>query len=100
MVVIWKQADRPSAMYEHEYEAMYGLEDFYWWFVARRVLIEELISKEVAARRTMRILDIGCGTGANIKTFARHGMTVGIDCSIEALRFCQKRGVQTVAVSE
>ena len=30
-------------MYDHEYEAMYGLEDFYWWFVARRQLIEEIL---------------------------------------------------------
>ena len=87
-------------MYEHEYEAMYGLEDFYWWFVARRALIEELIANEVASRRALRILDIGCGTGANMKTFARHGMTVGIDSSIDARHFCQKRGVQTVALSE
>ena len=61
-------------MYEHEYEAMYGLEDLYWWFVARRALSEELIANEVGGRKIARILDIGCGTGANMKTFARHGM--------------------------
>ena len=86
-------------MHEHEYEAMFGLEDFYWWFVARRVLAEELIANEVDGRKMARILDIGCGTGANMKVFARHGMAVGIDSSIEALRFCQMRGLQNVALS-
>ena len=32
-------------MYEHEYEAMYGLENFYWWYVARRKLAEELLAR-------------------------------------------------------
>ena len=86
-------------MHEYEYETMYGLEDSYWWFVARRILAEELIDGEVNGRREPRLLDIGCGTGANMKTFGRHGMTAGIDTSIEALHFCQKRGLQTVAVS-
>ena len=86
-------------MHEYEYETMYGLEDSYWWFVARRILAEELIGGEVNGRREPRLLDIGCGTGANMKTFGRHGMTAGIDTSIEALHFCQKRGLQTVAVS-
>ena len=69
-------------MHEHEYEAMYALEDFYWWFVARRRLVEEFISTEVRAEGTPRIRDIGCGTGANIKAFARDGSAIGIDASM------------------
>src|SRR5438128_636758 len=86
-------------MYEHEYGAMYALEDFYWWFVARRVLAEEVIAREVSGRGPARILDIGCGTGANMKAFTRHGLAVGVDLSIEALHFCQRRGLQTIALS-
>ena len=86
-------------MYEHEYEAMYGLETFYWWFVARRILVEELLADEVKGRDSVRILDIGCGTGANMKAFSRQGKTIGVDSSMDALNFCQTRGLHNLTLS-
>lgn len=86
-------------MYEQEYEAMYGLESSYWWYVARRVLAVELLKNEINGRQS-RILDVGCGTGANANAFALVGQTIGIDSSIDALKFCQKRGLKTVARSD
>lgn len=86
-------------MYEHEYGAMHGLEDFYWWFVARRVLAEEIVAGEVKGRKSARILDIGCGTGANMKAFSRHGDTVGVDASMEALSLCRTRGLDALSLS-
>ena len=87
-------------MYEHEYEAMHDLEDFYWWFIARRVLAEELLAGELNGRKHARILDIGCGTGANMEAFTRHGNTVGVDASMEALKLCKSRGLQTLTRSD
>jgi SAM-dependent methyltransferase len=87
-------------MYEREYEAMYGLENTYWWYVARRALAVEILEDEVQGRKSARILDVGCGTGANAKAFARAGQTIGIDASIDALQFCQRRGLNTVARSQ
>ena len=86
-------------MYEHEYEAMYRIEDFYWWYIARRALIERVIDDELAGRVGARLLDVGSGTGANLAAFARHARAVGIDTSIEALAFCKLRGVPSVARS-
>jgi SAM-dependent methyltransferase len=86
-------------MYEQEYESMYRLEDFYWWYVARRTLAEELLGKQVKHDSPLRIHDIGCGTGANMKAFSKLGQTIGIDLSSDALRFCHMRGLQTVAAS-
>src|SRR2546422_10655779 len=86
-------------MYEHEYEAMYGLENFYWWYVARRKLAEELLADEIHGRKSVSILDVGCGTGANMHAFARQGATMGVDTSLDALAYCQKRGIQTIALS-
>ena len=86
-------------MYEHEYDAMYQLEGFYWWFVARRALAVELLNEEIHGRKSVRILDVGCGTGANANAFEGLAPTVGIDSSIDALRFCQTRGMQSVALS-
>jgi len=78
---------------------MYALENTYWWFVARRVLVEELLSSEINGRRSLRILDVGCGTGANMSAFAQQGTTIGVDCSIDALSFCQTRGLQRLVLS-
>jgi SAM-dependent methyltransferase len=58
-------------MYEHEYEAMFGLEDVYWWFIARRQLAVEILRRELASRPDARILDVGCGTGSNLSAFAQ-----------------------------
>jgi len=85
-------------MYEHEYEAMYRLENSYWWFIARRSLALELLKKEINGQGE-RILDVGCGTGANASAFAGLAPTIGIDASMEALHFCQSRGIKTVAFS-
>jgi len=86
-------------MYEAEYEAMYRLEKSYWWYVARRALTAELLANEVKGRSGMRILDVGCGTGANMQAFAHYGKTTGIDTSMDALEFCRSRGVDTVTLS-
>lgn len=90
-------------MYEHEYEAMYGLEDFYWWYVARRSLVGEIVAREIAGRDGARLLDVGCGTGSNLAAFASsfgdRARTIGIDASSEALAFCRRRGVPTVSLS-
>jgi SAM-dependent methyltransferase len=86
-------------MYEHEYEAMYGLEDYYWWFVARRALIEEILARETSGVSDARLLDVGCGTGSNLVVFGRDTRAVGVDLSTEALRFCRKRDIEAVALS-
>lgn len=87
-------------MYEHEYEAMYGLEDVYWWFIARRQLAVEVLARELAGRADARILDVGCGTGSNLSAFCQLGRAVGIDMSTDALEFCRQRGIERVALSE
>ena len=86
-------------MHEGEYEAMFGLENSYWWYVARRILAEELLSSETNGRKSVRILDVGCGTGANMCAFERQGTTTGVDTSIEALTFCRTRGLQRLVLS-
>src|ERR1051326_3398988 len=87
-------------MYEEEYEAMYRLENSYWWYVARRALAADLLGNESRGNGDMRILDVGCGTGANMQAFAEHGVTTGIDTSIHALEFCRSRGIENVSLAE
>jgi ubiquinone/menaquinone biosynthesis C-methylase UbiE len=86
-------------MYEHEYDSMYRLEGSYWWYVARRALAVELLTDEINGRSPVRILDVGCGTGANVSAFTQLATTTGIDASMDALHFCRNRGINAVALS-
>lgn len=95
--------DSPSigtSMYEREYEAMFDLEDVYWWFVARRQLAEEILRNELRGGRDTRLLDVGCGTGSNLRAFSSIARVAGIDSSAEALTFCRLRSVSPVAQGE
>lgn len=87
-----------------ELEKMYQLEDSYWWFVARRQLVRDLLWRHVRAGREpgdppLRILDVGCGTGATLGVLAELGNVVGIDSSREALGFSRCRGRYRLALA-
>src|SRR5438105_1636384 len=79
-------------MNHEEYERMYTFEDTYWWFVARRNLIASLIKSYYGNRNDLRLLDIGCGTGAMLDQLAPYGEVIGADFAEQALGFCRKRG--------
>lgn len=74
-----------------EYARMHELEDEYWWFVARRNLIAQLLVDERPAVDAS-ILDIGCGTGAMLDELARFGNVIGADFSPDAIGYCRERG--------
>ena len=78
-----------------EYTRMFEMEETYWWFVARRRLVCELID-QLAMPAKSRLLDVGCGTGANLKAFGKQFERVGIDMSSAALSFCQQRGIDSL----
>lgn len=78
-----------------EYRNLYQLEDTYWWFVARRRLVEELLARACGRSPQRLLVDIGCGTGANALALAAFGNVVLLDLSAEALRFCRLRGLRT-----
>jgi SAM-dependent methyltransferase len=92
----------PQEMQQHTYSIMYQIEGVHWWFVGRRRIIEsflERICSNLESDRP-RILDIGCGTGANLEMLARFGEAKGVDVSTEALAFCRERGLQNVRQGE
>ena len=98
------------------------VEDNHWWFVGRRAILESFLETIVekqssppyeggvdaalggrggslstepaeAGTPNLRILDVGCGTGANLEMLARFGSAEGVDVSDEALEFCRKKGL-------
>ena len=74
---------------------MYELEDSYWWFVARRRLVQSLISRYTEGSQ-LKILDAGAGTGALMSSLADIGEVWGCDISPEALAFCRQRGLENL----
>lgn len=42
----------------------------------------------------LRILDVGCGTGANLEMLSEFGEAEGVDVSDEALTFCKSKGLK------
>lgn len=83
---------------KHTYPIFYQVEQSHWWYVGRRKILSgflEEICKQVKDRRP-RILDVGCGTGANLLMLAKYGDAEGVDISDDALMFCRERGLQNV----
>ena len=87
----------PQEMQQHTYAIMDRVEDSHWWFVGRRAILETFlkqVSSSLATGTTEpRILDVGCGTGANLEMLAQFGNAEGVDVSDDALEFCQKKGL-------
>jgi len=96
----------PREMQQHTYAIMRRVEESHWWFVGRRRIIRsflERVCRDLRAARaeqgedpTLNILDVGCGTGANLEMLAEFGEAEGVDVSAEALTFCQARGLTSV----
>src|ERR1043166_8379109 len=82
----------------HHYPILYQVEDSHWWYVGRRRIIRSLVEKIRATldNQNPRILDVGCGTGANLKMLADYGRAEGVDISPQAIEFCRERGLDSV----
>lgn len=84
-------------MQSHHYPILYEVEETHWWYVGRRRIIQYLVEKICTTLNpNPRILDVGCGTGANLKMLAAHGRAEGVDISSQAVDFCRERGLDSV----
>src|SRR5437868_15219405 len=83
-------SEQAMLMYPDEYRVMFEIEDDYWWYRGLRKLIRALLAQYApeSSSRPM-ILDVGCGTGANLKLLQSYGNAIGIDISEQALGFCR-----------
>jgi ubiquinone/menaquinone biosynthesis C-methylase UbiE len=84
-----------------DYELLYRLENTFWWFVGMRKIAAALLDPFCPrAGFPRRVLDVGCGTGANLSWLQRYagtGTVTGIDSADAAIHFCQTRNHQAVA---
>jgi len=88
----------PQEMQQHTYAIMDEVEGSHWWFVGRRAILgsflRQIVSKLRIPHSALRILDIGCGTGANLEMLAKFGDAEGVDVSDDALEFCRRKGLK------
>lgn len=119
--IIFMNSALPQEMQQHTYAIMDEVEGSHWWFVGRRCILESFLlgiigklsggmadrseppassggraATETVADRpsAIRILDIGCGTGANLEMLSKFGRAEGVDVSDEALAFCFNKGLK------
>ena len=92
----------PREMQQHTYAIMRRVEESHWWFVGRRQIIKSFLKRIVSdlesdrSHDPLHILDVGCGTGANLEMLSEFGNAEGVDVSSEALSFCEGRGLKQV----
>ena len=80
-------------------EEMGRVEGAHWWFRARReIIVAVLRAQRLPAE--IRVLDVGCGTGANLAALRdtlHDADIVGLDPSERAREVCARRGLPTIA---
>ena len=85
-------------MEQHTYAIMDRLEEKHWWFVGRRAILETFLKAIIEKIRNpnsaIRILDVGCATGANLEMLSHFGEAEGVDVSDDALEFCRGKGLK------
>ena len=55
------------------YQQMDELEATHWWFVARREIIQTVLTRLIELPASSKILEAGCGTGGNLDLLAEMG---------------------------
>jgi SAM-dependent methyltransferase len=82
-------------MNEREYRLMADVESAHWWYLGLRdLLVRVLRSTGLTAQTGLRVLDAGCGTGANLKLLSdilQPAYLGGFDYSPIALDLCREK---------
>ncbi|HET7292555.1 MAG TPA: class I SAM-dependent methyltransferase [Vicinamibacteria bacterium] len=82
-----------------EYTRMYDAEERQWWYVGMRRIASALLEGSVPSDPQRRVLDAGCGSGANLPALSRYGRAVGIDVSKDALTLARQRRASVAGAS-
>src|SRR5439155_24858682 len=82
---------------EHLLRATAKAEGRHFWFRGFRAFVAPLIKQAIGNRHKPRILDCGCGTGANVEMLSRSGLAFGFDLSAVGLRIGREAGRSRLA---
>ena len=78
-------------MERQAFDRMAELDSTHWWYVARRHILASLIEREVRLPPDAEILEIGCGTGHNLKMLGRYGALEAVELDEDARALATKR---------
>jgi SAM-dependent methyltransferase len=77
---------------EHLLRATARAEARHFWFRGLRAFVTPLLQRAVGERRDARLVDCGCGTGANVDLLSQFGRAYGFDLSAVGLRLGREAG--------
>jgi SAM-dependent methyltransferase len=86
-------------MEETFYEEYAQIEATHWWFEGRRTIFDVVI-RSLELPRDALLLDLGCGTGANLNFLASYGRTIGLDRGAAAARYSRARTKLPVLIGD
>ena len=78
-------------------EATYLVEQRHFWWTGLRAFVGPLAAEATRGLTAARILDCGCGTGANLQMLESYGRAWGFDLSFRGLEFAHGYGQRRVA---
>ncbi len=78
-------------MERHVYDRMAEIDRDHWWFVGRRRILTALIERWRPRAGSLRILEVGCGTGSNIAMLQQFGTVDAIEPDDHARAFAARR---------
>lgn len=81
-----------SASMDRLLELTYRAERSHFWFRGFRRFVTPWIATAAHHRTDARLLDCGCGTGANLLILERHGTAFGFDLTARGLAFARAEG--------
>jgi 2-polyprenyl-3-methyl-5-hydroxy-6-metoxy-1,4-benzoquinol methylase len=73
------------------YDAMAELDQKHWWYVARRKVIAQLIRRRAMPGAKAKVLEIGAGTGHNLKMLSEFGAVDALEVDETARALAEKR---------
>ena len=73
------------------FEVVADVDLTHWWFLGRREIMRRVLSCVVPPSPETLVIDVGCGTGANIASLAGSYECIGIDTSDDAIRLARPR---------
>jgi SAM-dependent methyltransferase len=82
---------------EHLLRATAAAEARHFWFRGLRAFVTPLVERATAGCRDARVLDCGCGTGANVEWLNSFGRAYGFDLTEVGLRIGRQAGRMRLA---